>query len=58
MDILNKIIEPRRASGQAFTIIEACTDFELSVGINSLDFFTKELVNDVYDVIDKGDEHK
>ena len=53
-EIIGRIILPRRNVADDLSVIEACTDIRLGLGINSLDVLVNRAVNDVYGINGSG----
>jgi hypothetical protein len=53
-EINSRIILPRRNAAGDLSVIEACTDIRLGLGINSLDVLVARSVNDAYGIDSSG----
>ncbi len=48
--LLTNIVNPRKNTCGSLTILEACTDFNLGIGLSSLEVFANSMVADCYDL--------
>ena len=53
-EIRGRIILPRQNVADDLSVVEACTDIRLGLGINSLDVLVTRAVNDAYGIDDSG----